>query len=435
MRQDNRSRQDTLARPKGSDGPGTLGPRELTWFLALSMALAALGIDVMLPAFGEIREGFGLPATSTAVAGVLTTYFLGLAAGQLVYGPIADRFGRKPTLRIGYAVYALGALAAALAPTLPALLAARFLWGIGAAGPRVVTQAVVRDSFEGERMSRAMSMIFAVFILVPVIAPSLGAVIVSVVSWRWLFVVCLVAVLALSVWSRRLPETLQEQHRMSQLRFAPVLAAGRVVVSNRQTVSYSLAMTVLWGAFIGYLGGSEIVFGEVYGMPGVYPLIFGGLAAVMGAAMLTNARIVERVGVRRLAHAAMLTYLVLAVAMAAVALASGGRPPLVALLAGLAGLLACQALVVPNFNTIAMTPMAAVAGTAASVIGAVQIALGALLGSLVDRAFDGTVRPLLVTYAVFGLVAFALVLYAERGKLFRPLIHSEPEPAAAVAEV
>lgn len=424
-----------------TDGPaaalrGRLGPRELTWFLALSMALSALGIDIMLPAFGAIREAFGLPTTSTAVAGVLTAYFLGLAVGQLGWGPLADRYGRKATLGMGYGVYAVGALSAALAPTLPALLAARLVWGIGAAGPRVVTQAVIRDTFEGEQMSRAMSMIMAVFILVPVIAPAMGASIVAAVSWRWLFALCVAAVVAVALWSRRLPETLREEHRI-ELRFRPVLQAARIVVSNRVTIAYCFAMTLVWGAFIGYLGGSEIIVSEVYGLPGAFPFVFGGLALFMGAGMLGNARVVHRFGIRRLAHGALTLYIVMAGALVATAWAWDGRPPLAVLLAGLAVLLLLQALLVPNMNAIAMTPMAAVAGTAASVVGSVQIALGATLGSLVDGAFDGTVRPLAVAYLLAGIGAAGLVLFAERGKLFQPIAPMaglQSEPAAAVAE-
>jgi DHA1 family bicyclomycin/chloramphenicol resistance-like MFS transporter len=346
---------------------------------------------------------------------------------------VADRFGRKAMLAVGYGVYALGALASALSPTLAALLAARFVWGIGAAGPRVVTQAVVRDSFEGEAMSRAMSFVMAVFILVPVLAPSLGAVVVAAVSWRWLFGICLAAVLAVAVWSRRLPETLREEHRI-ELRFRPVIEAARVVVSHRRTVAYGLAMTFLWGAFTAYLGSSELIIAEAYGLPRVFPLVFGGLALVMGAGMLVNARVVRQVGVRRLAHGVLLAYVVLAAVLVAIALSSRGLPPLPLLLIGIAAMLGAQALLVPNLNTVAMTPMASVAGTAASVIGAVQIALGATLGSIVDRAFDGTARPLALGFLGYGVVALALVVWAERGRLFRRLPHPDPEPAAAIAE-
>ena len=408
---------------------------EFTSLLAMSMALAALGIDLMLPAFGAIRRDLQLPPDSTAVAGMVTAYFVGLAVGQLGYGPVADRYGRKPALYIGYGVYAVGALAAALAPTLPLLLASRLVWGLGAAGPRVVTMAVVRDSFDGERMSRAMSFIMAVFILVPVIAPALGAGIVALGSWRWLFAACMLAVAAMALWAVRLPETLREEHR-AELRFGRVAAAARFVASNRQTVTYTLAMTALYGAFSSYLASSEIIFGETFGRATAFPLIFGGLALVMGGAMLTNARFVGRIGTRRLAHGVLLAYVGVAAALSVIALLTNGTPPLCVFLMGMAAMLSAHALLIPNFNTMAMAPMAAVAGTASSVIGAVQIAVGALLGAVLDRAFDGTIRPMAFGFLVYGLVALGLVVWGERGRLFGPLADPAtlaPEPVIAEA--
>ena len=401
--------------------PGrTLGRMEFTSLLAMSMALAALGIDVMLPAFGAIREDLGLAADSTAVAGLVTAYFLGLAAGQLVYGPLADRYGRRPALYLGFSVYAFGALAAALSPTLTLLYVSRFVWGLGAAGPRVLTLAVVRDTSQGEEMARAMSFIMAVFILVPVLAPALGALIVSVASWRWLFAFCMVAVLTMALWARRLPETLHEEHRL-ELRFSRVRRAAMVVVSDRQTVAYTLAMTALFGVFTSYLGSAEIIFVGTYDQGTAFPLIFGGLAAVMGGAMLANARLVGRVGTRRLSHVVLIGYVTAAAALVALAVVTDGRPPLPFLLVGLGAMLFSHALLIPNFNTIAMTPMGSIAGTASSVIGAVQVAVGALLGSVLDRAYDGTVGPLSFGFLGYGLIALLLVLWAERGRLFRPL--------------
>ena len=413
-----------------------LGRVEFTSLLAMSMALAALGIDLMLPAFGAIRSDLGLAANSTAVAGMITAYFVGLAVGQLFYGPIADRYGRRPTLYAGYAIYAVGAFAAAVSPTLPLLLISRLIWGIGAAGPRVVTMAVIRDSFEGERMSRAMSFVMAVFILVPIVTPALGAAVVSVTSWRWLFGACMLAVSVMALWAVRLPETLHEEHRQ-ELRVGRVLQAAKLVVSNRQTVTYMLAMTALYGAFSSYLASSEIIFGETFGIPGAFPVIFGGLAMVMGGAMLANARIVGRIGTRRLAHGVLFGYVGIAAALVVVALAYGGRPPLAVFLVGMAAMLSSHALLIPNFNTMAMAPMAAVAGTASSVIGAVQIAVGALLGAVLDRAFDGTVRPLVFGFLAYGLASLALVVWGERGRLFGPLAdpgiaaEAEPQPVRA----
>jgi DHA1 family bicyclomycin/chloramphenicol resistance-like MFS transporter len=412
-----------------------LGRVEFTALLAMSMALAALGIDLMLPAFTAMRVDLGLGADSTDVAGVVTAYFLGLAIGQVVYGPLSDRFGRRPALFLGYGVYAVGALASAVAPGLGVLLVARFVWGLGAAGPRVVTLAVIRDSFDGERMARAMSFVMAVFILVPVVAPTLGAAIVTVVSWRWLFGLCLLAAAAMTLWARRLPETLAPEHQL-ELRLGRVARAARQVVTDRRTALYTLALTALFGVFFSYIASSEIIVGETFGRADRFPQIFGGLALVMGAAMLTNARVVGRVGTRRLAHLVLVAYLGAAALLAVLAWLTDGRPPLWAFLGAMAVMLACHALLIPNLNTLAMAPMGAIAGTAASVIGAVSTAGGAMLGSVLDRSFDGTIGPLSVGFLGYGLLAMGLVLVAEKGRLFRPLLDevADDVPPAAPTE-
>lgn len=379
--------------------------------LAMAMALGALGIDLMLPAFDAMRADLGLAPGSNAIAGTVTAYFLGLAAGTLVYGPLADRFGRRPTLLASYAVYAVGALASALAPSLTVLLITRLIWGLGAAGARVVVMAVVRDAYEGEEMSRAISHLMAVFIVVPVFAPTVGAGIVAVASWRWVFGVCVVAVALMAAWTMRLPETLRSEHRMAA---GPrqMARAARVVTSNRTTVAYTLAMTSLYAVFISYLGTAENLFSRTYDQTAHFPLIFGGLAAVMGAAMLLNARIVRRVGSLRLSNVVLGTYLVMACMLVVLALTTGGRPPLFAFLMGLAAMFGCHALLIPNMNSIALVPMAEVAGTASSLMGASQLGIGAVLATLLDRAYDGTVTPLSLGFLGYGLLASALVLWA-----------------------
>jgi MFS transporter, DHA1 family, multidrug resistance protein len=397
-----------------------LGQAEFTSLLALSMALAALGIDLMLPAFSAMRADLGLAPDSTAISAVVTAYFLGLAAGQVVYGPLADRFGRRPILYLGYGVYAFGALAATLSPSLSLLVIARFVWGLGAAGPRVITLAAIRDTFEGERMSRAMSFVMAVFILVPVIAPTVGAAIVSVVSWRYLFGLCIVAVAIVAVWGVRMPETLRHEDRL-ELSLRRIGRAAREVVSHRETIGYTFALTALYGVFLSYIGSAEIIFSVAFGRPEAFPFIFGGLGLVMGAAMLLNARVVGRLGTRRLAHGVLVGYVVAAAGVAALAVLTEGQPPLWAFLIGLGTMVFSHALLIPNLNTIAMAPMGAIAGTASSVIGSVQLAVGAALGAMLDRAFDGTVLPISLGFLGYGLLCLGLVLVAERGRLFEPL--------------
>lgn len=395
-----------------------IGRGEFTGLLALSMSLTALGIDILLPAFPAVRADLGLPVGSTDVATLVTAYFLGLAAGQLLYGPLSDRFGRRPALFLGYAVYAIGALAAILAPTLGTLFAARVVWGFGAAGPRVVTLAAVRDRYEGDQMSRAMSFIMAIFILIPVVAPALGSAIVAVGPWRWTIGVCLVAAALLTPWAwRRLPETLAPEDRLP-LDPSRILRAVRTALTTRVTIGYSMALTSLYAVFTSYLASSEVIVGETFGIPDVYPLVFGGLAAFMGLSILVNARIVERVGARRLGHTVLAAYLGLAGLFVIVAAMTGGRPPLVVFLLLMAPLLASHALLIPNFNAIAMQPMGEIAGTASSVIGSIQIAGGAALGALLDRQFDGTVLPLAWGFLGFGIVAAILVVITDPTRLF-----------------
>ncbi|HUG83844.1 MAG TPA: multidrug effflux MFS transporter [Euzebya sp.] len=394
--------------------PPRLGPIEFTALLAMSMALAALGIDLLLPAFGQIRSDLGLPSDSTAVAGLVTTYFLGLAVGQLFYGPISDRYGRKPLMYTGFAVYGIGALATALAPTLPLLLAGRFLWGLGAAGPRSITLAIVRDRYDGEEMSRAMSLIMAVFILVPVIAPSIGAIGIGLGSWRWLFVACAITAVALTLWTRRMVESLAPENRR-ELRLSGLADAARIVMRNRLTVGYTLAMTAMYGGFTSYIGSSEIIFGEVFGAADGFPIYFGALAAVMGAAMLLNSRIVVRIGSRRLSHAVLLAYIAASGLLLVLSLIGGGRPSLPVFLVLMGITLASHALAIPNFNALAMGPMGRVAGMASSLIGTVQVAVGALLGTVLDQAFDGTTVPISVGFLFFGVLALVAARWADAG--------------------
>lgn len=398
----------------------SIGRREFTTLLALSMSLTALGIDILLPAFPAIRADVGLPAGSTQVATLVTAYFVGLAAGQLLYGPLSDRFGRRPALFLGYAIYAIGAVAALLAPTLGLLIASRVVWGFGAAGPRVVTLAAVRDRYEGDQMSRAMSFIMAIFILVPVVAPALGSALVAIGPWRVTIGACLLATALLTPWAwRRLPETLAPEDRLP-LDPARLARAVRTALTTRVTIGYSLALTVLYGAFTSYLASSEIIVGETFGIPSAYPVVFGGLAAFMGLSILVNARIVERVGARRLGHTVLCGYLVVSAVMVVAALRTGGRPPLIVFLVVMAALLACHALLIPNFNAIAMIPMGQIAGTASSVIGSIQIAVGAAIGAVLDRLFDGTILPLSWAFLGCGVVAAIVVVATEPTRLFAP---------------
>jgi DHA1 family bicyclomycin/chloramphenicol resistance-like MFS transporter len=386
--------------------------------MASTMALTALSIDLMLPAFDEIRADFGLPADSTDTAAIITLFFLGMAVAQLVYGPLADRFGRKPILYVGLAIFALGAIGSALAGSLASLLAFRFLWGVGSAGPRVLSLSIIRDVYEGDQMARVMSFIAAVFIFVPVVAPSAGAVLLNLAGWRFLFWLCAGLAVAIGGWHLRLDETLRSADRIVRLEVRSVARAARVVVTNRQAVGYTVALTFVFGAFVSYLASSELVWDEVYGRGDQFPLIFGALALAIGVAILVNGLIVDRVGARRIVHGSLFSYVATAGLALVVAILGDGSPNFW-LFAGLLGLaLVSHGLLIPNSNSIAMSPLGDVAGTASSLIGSFSILGGALLGAVIDRAFNGTVTPMITGFFLASLLALITILITERGRLF-----------------
>lgn len=382
----------------------TLGRKEFAAMLAATMAMTALAIDVMLPAFGDIRAEMGLAPDSSAVSGLVTAFFLGLAVAQIPAGLLADRYGRKPVLRIGLLLYAAGAIGTLLAPSLGWMLAARFVWGLAAGGPRVVTMAIVRDRYSGDQMARVMSVVMAMFILVPVIAPTIGSALLAIGTWQFVFAFCAVAATALNIWSGRPEETLQPEHRRP-LRLGPVLEGARQVLHSRETVLLGLALTAILASFMSYIASIELIVDEVLGLGDVFPLIFGLLAIGMGIATFTNGRVIERVGMWAMLRGVLVAYVLVTTLNLAVSIVTDGTPPAWAFLPVIACVLASHALLVPNLNAAAMQPVGRVAGMASALLGAVSMAVGAIVGSMIDRNFDGTVGPLSRAFFISGVLA------------------------------
>jgi DHA1 family bicyclomycin/chloramphenicol resistance-like MFS transporter len=392
------------------------GRKEFVALIAATMAVTALSIDLILPAFDDIRDEFGLASDSPETAGIVTAFLLGLALPQLIYGPLADRFGRKPLLYAGFSLFAVGAVISATAGSLSVLLVGRFIWGLGAAGPRVVTLSMIRDRFEGEAMARVMSFIMAVFILVPIIAPSLGAGIAAVAPWRAVLWFCVLYLAVVAVWTVRLPETLHPANRI-EASVSGVRTALAKVVRNRQTLGYLVTMTSVNGVFVSYLASSELIWDDVFDKGDQFPFIFGGIAMVLGTAMFTNGLIVGRVGVHRLVHRVLLAYIVAAATLLTIAFTTDGTPPFWVFLPALALALGLQGLLIPNLNTLAMAPVGEVAGTASAVIGTVSTSVAALLGLVIDRSFNGTITPLAIAFGIAAIAALTTATITERGKL------------------
>ncbi len=397
-------------------------------------ALTAVAIDLMLPAFDEIRETFGLRDGSADTGRVITYFFFGLAVAHLAYGPLADRFGRKPILYLGMSIYLLGAIGSAIAPTFGLLLASRFVWGVGAAGSRVIATAIVRDRFEGPVMAKAMSQIMAVFVLVPVFAPTLGAGIIAVLPWQAAFWFCAIFVAGIALWSLRLPETLAPSQRRS-------LAAGSTmrgfteVARTPVTAGYTVASVFLQGVFTVYLATSESIISDIFGRREQFPLIFGVVAIGFGVAALANGRLVQRFGIDRVVTVAFACILPLSLLLVVETLGSE-QPSFWVFMPTLACVLATFLFLMPNLNSAAMEPVGHLAGTASALTGAARLAGGAALGTIISSQITTSVRPFAIGVSgmCFGAaIAVLVVRVRERRRARTDSVPVDLTPVAAFA--
>jgi DHA1 family bicyclomycin/chloramphenicol resistance-like MFS transporter len=390
-----------------------MGQRELLTLMSAIMALMALGIDTMLPAFDEIRTTFDLGDASPRAGQVITVFFMGLAIAQLAWGPIADRFGRKPVLYAGSAIYIVGAAGSALAPTFELLLLSRFIWGIGAAGARVVATAIIRDRFEGSQMAKAMSQVMAVFMLVPILAPTIGAGIIAVLPWRSIFWFCLICAVLITLWSVRMRESLDPANRRPlQLRST---TSGYIEVARTPVTSgYTNATIFLQGVFTTYLASSELIISEVFDRKAQFPLIFGLVAVLFAAGAITNGRIVVRVGVHRLINTAYALLIPTTLLLCVISIAAGGQPSIWVYMPVLAITLSSFMFLMPNLNTAALGPVGHLAGTASAYGGAIRMAGGAVLGTIVSAFVSDSTTPFSIGIALLCIGSWITVLLVRR---------------------
>ncbi len=375
------------------------------------MAMAAMSIDLLLPAFPEMREAFGLAPGATEISRVLTGFFVGLGVGSLVFGPLSDRFGRKPILHAGIAVYIVGALGSTRVGSLNAFVLCRFVWGLGAACPRSLALSILRDVFEGDHMARAMSNVMPTFLIVPIVAPSFGSVLL-LVDWHLTIWVAVAVAVVLTAWvATRLPETLPVEERLSLAPSALWSAAG-AVVRNRQTMAFTASSTFLIGIITAYVDSTQLIIDEVFGQADLFPVLFGVIAVGLALGSLLSARLVTHVGLDRLVCCGAVAAMVAAAVLALIGVTTGGHPPLWMYLATTAVMLPAVASLGPNTNTAATTPLGDVAGMAAAIITTISTAGGALLGSIIDSAYDGSVRPFTIGALAFAAAACAAVWLA-----------------------
>ena len=388
--------------------PDELPFAEFITLTALMISLVALSVDAMLPALPAIGSDLGV-ADANHNQLVVTTLMLGMAFGQLLYGPLSDSTGRKPAICLGLAIFAAGCLLSIFASSYALMLAGRFAQGLGVAGPRVVMIALVRDCYEGRAMARVMSFVLAVFILVPVIAPALGQGILLIAGWRSIFVAFLALVVVMFLWfTLRQPETLRDERRVpfSLRRIAAVVVE---VCTNAASLRYTLASGLVLGAFLGYLSSAQQIFAQQYELGGRFPVYFAVLAVGIGVGAYVSARLVMRLGMRFLCNVALLTTCILSMVFLVWVYLQSGHPALWQLMSYLMIVLCCVGVLFGNLNALAMQPLGHIAGVGAAVIGSIATLLSVPLGMLVGHSYDGGVLPLTLGFTVLTLMALLVM--------------------------
>lgn len=398
-------------------GPNnSLSGREFVVMMALFQALQALAIDAMLPALGIMSRDLGV-ADSNQRQLVVGVFLLCAGLGSLFPGAIADRYGRRPVLFTCLGGYIVFSLAAALMRDFTALLVMRGLAGFMSAGMLVMSTTIIRDRFQGDKMARTQSLVGMVFMIVPMIAPTLGQAVLLVADWRWIFGIMAGLGGMLAVWAAlRLPETLHPEYRQT-IAVRVIAANMRTALMTRAATGYVFGMALIQGALFGYINSSQQLVAEHFGAGESFPLIFGGMALMMALANLTNSRIVERFGARRVSHTALFGFMLLGAVQLWLALRGGETlwefAPVMTLNLCLMGFIGA------NFGSIALQPFARIAGAAASLQTFLRLVIGSALGAFIGQLYDGSAVPLAAALMIAGILALLLVLFSERGRLFQ----------------
>ncbi|WP_417621135.1 multidrug effflux MFS transporter [Parasphingorhabdus sp.] len=396
--------------------PFPIGRIELVILMASLMALNALAIDIMLPALGLISADFALPAVNDR-QWVITSYIYGMAIGSIAHGSLADRFGRKPVLLVTIAIYIVFGIFCALAWDYDLLLIARFIQGLGASAMGVLVNSIIRDRYEGDAMARTMSTIMMVFMIVPIIAPMLGQMVLMVAPWKAIFAVLSSAGLGVFLWVlTRLPETLHPDNK-TLIRPRAIASAWYQVIFNRNSFGHVMASGLMMAPLFAYIASAQQIFVDIFGAEDIFVYIFALNAAAMSLGNFANSRIVMRFGARRVSQSALIFFILVSIIHFVLAMAGGIN--IWTFTALLVPSMAMVGLTGANFSSIAMQPFGKIAGVASSFQNFARSAMSASIGATVGLQFDGTVLPLALGFLVCGTASLAVIVWAERGRLFR----------------
>ena len=383
---------------------------ELIALLAFLFATVAFSIDAMLPALPQIAAELS-PGDVNRAQLILTSFVAGMGLGTLFAGPISDAIGRKPAMAIGFGIYLAASAAALFAHSLEMLLVIRFVQGLGAAGPRIVGTALVRDMYEGREMARITSFIMMVFMIVPAVAPSIGLAFIHFMGWQGVFGGFLLFGATGFAWFMlRQVETLPQAARRP-LEFGTLWAGAREVLSDREIVLCTVVISLGFGQMFALLSSAQQLFADTYGTGEQFPLWFAVMALLAALGTFINARLVMRLGMRRIARGAYAMQIIVS-GLFMLALWTDVLPPALrfpAFFLWAVSLFMMAGLTFGNLNALAMQRKGHIAGMTASVVSAVSTLLAVVIAAPVGLAFDGTAMPVAAAAFVCSTLAWLLM--------------------------
>nr|WP_297916725.1 multidrug effflux MFS transporter [uncultured Allomuricauda sp.] len=387
---------------------------EFMALMAALMSIVALSIDTLLPAIPNIGQTIN-SLDPTQNQKLITMIFLGLGVGQLFFGPLSDSYGRKPVVYLGMAVFGIASFICLWAPSLEWMIVGRILQGIGLSVARSIAISIIRDTYNGNLMARVMSFVTAFFILVPVIAPSLGKIILDIANWQAIFYVQLICTLIVGLWFwKRQPETLRPEYKIpfSSTVFVDGL---KEFMRYRETVAFTLASGFITGAFLVYLSASQHIFEDLYGLKDSFPYIFAGLSISIGLSTFSNGTLVLRYGMWKLSYMALLVFCL--VALLFVFLFWGtGNPNVIILIVFLSLQFFCLGFMWGNFRSIAMQPIGHIAGIGAAINGFISTVISIPIATFIGSFVEDTVLPLFMGLAVCGIISVVIFRMAKKSK-------------------
>ena len=390
-----------------------LAEKEFIALFALMMSLTALSMDAMLPAFPQIAASLAI-VDYQQTQWIVSAMILGMVFGEIVFGPLSDAIGRKKSILIGVSIYLLGSVIALLATSIEVFLLGRMIQGFGVAGPKIASRALVRDLYKGAAMARIMSFVMMVFILVPMLAPSLGQLVIKVADWRWIFALLMIQAAVAGGWLLlRQPETLLKENRVP-LNRKRLMADVRIILSRRDVMAFTILLGCIFGGLMLYISTAQSIFQDVYDTGDRFPLFFAMLAIGSSIINFSNGKIVLRVGMLRCVVGALSVMCSTAFILLVVAFFFNGVPPFVFFMVLGMVMFSCLGMVFGNVNAMAMEPLGNMAGLGASLISSLSSLIAIVLATIAGQFYNFTVIPLASGFAIFSMIALVMLNYGHK---------------------